>query len=67
MEPQISFAHPTKADIERSIERAHQMRSEYFARSVKSGFATLKSFILQKRSVSGAARYTWGFNPNKQS
>jgi hypothetical protein len=67
MEPQSSFAHPTNADIQRSIEKAHQMRSEYIARSVKAGIATLNSFIRNNRLVSGAARYSWGSTPNSQT
>jgi hypothetical protein len=54
MTSQTSFASPTPADVDRLIAQAHQMRSDYIAQFVKSGFNRLRSLFALKR-VSRAA------------
>lgn len=38
----------TQADVDKYIAQAHQMRADYFAQSLKSGFAALRSLFLRK-------------------
>jgi hypothetical protein len=54
MTSQTSFARPAQADVDRLIAQAHQMRSDYIAQFVKSGFNRLLSLLALKR-VSRAA------------
>jgi len=54
MTSQTSFASPTRADVDRLIAQARQMRSDYIAQSFNSGFTRLRSLFLLKR-VSRAA------------
>jgi len=54
MTSQTSFASPTPADVDRLIAQAHQMRSDFIAQLVKSGFNRLRSLFALKR-VSRAA------------
>jgi hypothetical protein len=52
MKYQNTFEHPTQAKIDRAIEFAHQLRSEYITRSIKSGFVSLRGLVLRKRKAS---------------
>lgn len=42
---------PTQADVEMYIARAHQMRADYIARSLKAGFVKLSGLFSSKHST----------------
>ena len=46
---------PTQIDVEMYIARAHQMRADYIARSLKAGFANLRGLFLSKASKTNVA------------
>jgi hypothetical protein len=51
MNTQISFEAPTQVVVDRYIAQAHQLRSEYIARSVKSGLTHLRKLFSRKSSA----------------
>ena len=51
MSTNINTRTPTQAEIDTIIEQAHQMRSEYLARSIKAGFATLRGLFVHKKTA----------------
>lgn len=51
MSTQISFETPTQDDVDRYIAQAHQLRSEYTTRWLKSGLAKLRNvFVFRGRA-----------------
>ncbi len=54
MNTHINIETPTQAEIDRIIQRAHRMRSEYLARSINSGLSRLYGVFRHKKPVSDA-------------
>ncbi|WVX48934.1 hypothetical protein ROLI_020180 [Roseobacter fucihabitans] len=55
MSTQNSFETPDRADVDRAIAQAHQMRSEFISRLLKSGFAQLRAVFTQKSGMGKAS------------
>jgi hypothetical protein len=51
---QPQFKTPTQAEVQKIIHRAHRMRSEYFAKSIKSGLFNLQGVFGHKNLVANA-------------
>jgi hypothetical protein len=51
MTKQSSIQSPTQADVEMYIARARQMRADYIARSLKTGFVSLRDLFSSKSST----------------
>lgn len=49
MDQHINFEMPSQDDIERAVRKARQMRSEYFARSIKAGLTNLRGALVLNR------------------
>jgi hypothetical protein len=54
MNTQPQFKTPTPAEVQKIIHRAHRMRSEYFANSVKAGLSNLPGVFGHKNPVANA-------------
>ena len=54
MNTHISFEAPTQADVDRYVAEAHQIRSEFLARSIKSGMAKVRALFSHKISTTKA-------------
>ncbi|UTH48801.1 hypothetical protein KBW81_03035 [Loktanella salsilacus] len=54
MNTQPQFKTPTQAEVQKIIHRAHRMRSEYFAKSIKAGLFNLQGVFGHKNPVAKA-------------
>jgi hypothetical protein len=51
MKPQFTLQVPSQAEIEQSINEAHQIRSEYISGLVGAGVAKLRGLFSHKPSL----------------
>jgi hypothetical protein len=54
MNTQLQFKTPTPAEVQKIIHRAHRMRSEYLAKSIKAGLSNLQGILAHKNPVANA-------------
>ena len=54
MSTRINLEKPTQAEIEKIIHQAHQMRSEYLAKSIKAGLSNLRGFLTHQKPADNA-------------
>jgi hypothetical protein len=54
MNTQPQFKTPTPAEVQNIIHRAHRMRSEYLANSIKAGLSNLQVLFGHKNPVASA-------------
>jgi hypothetical protein len=54
MNTQPQSKTPTSAEVQKMIHRAHRMRSEYLANSIKAGLSNLQGFFGHKNPVARA-------------
>ncbi len=50
----MNFEKPTQAEIEKIIHQAHQMRSEYLAKSIKAGLSNLRGVLTHQKPIDNA-------------
>ncbi len=55
MNMQSQFKTPTPAEVQKIIQQAHGMRSEYFAKSIKAGLSNFHGIFKRRNPVAGAA------------
>ncbi|PIL20248.1 hypothetical protein P775_09870 [Puniceibacterium antarcticum] len=54
MNTQSQFETPTRVEVQKIIQQAHRMRSEYLATSIKAGLSNCHARFSRKKSVGGA-------------
>lgn len=54
MNMQLQFKTPTPAEVQKIIHRAHRMRSEYLAKSIKAGLPNVQGIFGRKNPVGSA-------------
>ena len=51
MNTHTNFPAPTQAEVEKMIHRAHRMRSEFLANSIKAGLSNLRGVFAKKKPL----------------
>jgi hypothetical protein len=54
MNTQPQFEKSTPADVQKIVRQAHQMRSEYLAKTIKAGLSNLRRVFGHRKPVGNA-------------